>query len=80
MIRCANNGISSLIDQDGQVVDRFRTEAGNEIDVSGIFAKKFQYYPARPTFYESWGDWIVLLSGLISAILGIRFFCRPYES
>jgi len=80
MIRCANNGISSLIDQDGQVVDRFRTEAGNEIDVSGIFAKKFQYYPASPTFYESWGDWIVLLSGLISAILGIRFFCRPNES
>ncbi len=80
MIRCANTGISDLIDQDGQVVDRFRTDTGEEIDVSGIFARKFQYYPAHPTFYESWGDWIVLLSSLITAILGIRFFCRPNES
>jgi apolipoprotein N-acyltransferase len=74
MIRCANTGISDLIDQDGQVVDRFRSDTGAEIDVAGIFARKFQYYPSHPTFYESWGDWIVLLSALISVILGIRFF------
>jgi len=76
MIRCANTGISCVIDQDGQVVDRFRSDSGAEIDVAGIFARKFQFYPTRATLYESWGDWIVLLSSLITVILGIRFFCR----
>lgn len=80
MIRCANNGISCLIDQDGQVVARLRDETGKEIDIGGIFSGSLQFAPARPTVYESLGDWIVLLSALISVILGIRLFCRMPRS
>jgi len=76
MIRCANTGISCVIDQNGTVTDRFLDDSKHEIDVGGIFARTLQFYPARATLYETWGDWIVLLSALISVILGIRFFCR----
>lgn len=74
MVRCSNTGISCVVDQDGRVVDRFRDESGEEIDVGGIFSGNLRCYPAHPTRYESWGDWIVLLSGAITAILGIRLF------
>jgi apolipoprotein N-acyltransferase len=76
MIRCANTGISCQIDQNGTVVDRYRNAAGSEIDVGGIFSGNLQFFPSQPTFYESWGDWIVLISSLVSVMLGVRFFCR----
>jgi apolipoprotein N-acyltransferase len=76
MIRCANTGISCVINQDGAVTDRFLGPSGGEIDVGGIFARKLEFYPAHGTRYEMWGDWIVLISSLVSAMLGIRFFSR----
>jgi apolipoprotein N-acyltransferase len=77
MIRCANTGISCVIDQNGTVTDRFLDPTGREIDVGGIFARTLAFYPARGTLYERWGDWIILISALVSVMLGIRFFCRP---
>jgi apolipoprotein N-acyltransferase len=76
MIRCANTGISCVIDQNGTVTDRFLGPSGGEIDVGGIFARKLEFYPAHGTLYEMWGDWIVLISALVSVMLGIRFFSR----
>jgi apolipoprotein N-acyltransferase len=76
MIRCANTGISCVIDQNGAVTDRFLDLSGGEIDVGGIFARKLEFYPAHGTLYEMWGDWIVLISSLVSVMLGIRFFCK----
>ncbi len=77
MVRCANTGISCVVDEDGEVVSRYLSATGKDIDVEGVFTGKLSYYAARPTLYESWGDWIVLLSGAITSILGIRFFLRP---
>ena len=76
MIRCANTGISCVIDQNGMVTDRFLGASGREIDVGGTFARKLEFYPAHGTLYEMWGDWIVLISALVSVMLGVRFFCR----
>jgi apolipoprotein N-acyltransferase len=76
MIRCANTGISCVIDQDGIVTDRFLGASGGEIDVGGIFARKLEFYPTHGTLYEMWGDWIILISSLVSVMLGVRFFCR----
>jgi apolipoprotein N-acyltransferase len=76
MIRCANNGISCEINQDGTVTGRFRSASGTDVDVGGIFAQKLEFYPAHVTFYEAWGDWIILISSLISGMLGLRFFSR----
>jgi apolipoprotein N-acyltransferase len=75
MIRCANNGISCEIDQDGTVIDRLRSPgSGAYIDVAGIFSRKLEFYSAHGTFYERWGNWIILLSELVGVMLTIRFF------
>lgn len=76
MIRCANTGISDVVDQNGTVANRFRVPDGSELDVEGVFAGELRFYPAHTTFYESWGEWIVLISALVSVMLGIRFFAR----
>jgi apolipoprotein N-acyltransferase len=75
MIRCANTGISCVIDPNGRIVDRY-TEAGREIDVGGVFTGTLEVYPHRITIYEKWGDWIILISSLVSVMLGVRFFVR----
>jgi len=74
MIRCANTGISDVIDQNGTVTSRFLGANGMETDVGGVFSGQLRFYPPHATLYESWGEWIILISALVSAMLGIRFF------
>jgi apolipoprotein N-acyltransferase len=74
MIRCANTGISDVIDQNGTVTSRFLGLNGAEIDVGGVFAGNLRSYPAHATFFEMWGEWIILISALVSAMLTLRFF------
>jgi apolipoprotein N-acyltransferase len=76
MIRCANTGISCLIDQNGTVVGHFTGAGGAELDVGGVFTGMLSFYPIHATLHEGWGDWIVLISAFVSVMLGIRFFCR----
>jgi apolipoprotein N-acyltransferase len=84
MVRCTNNGISCEIDQDGTVTDRLRGPSGAAIDVGGIFTGRLAFYPAEATFYEAWGDWIVLISEVVSVMLTlcfcVRYFQRSRES
>ena len=77
MIRCANTGISCEIDQDGTVADRLTDANGHCIDVAGIFRHRLQFYPPHRTLYESWGNWIVLLSQVLSVIMIVYLFRRP---
>jgi apolipoprotein N-acyltransferase len=78
MLRCANNGVSCVVDQDGSVAGQYRDTSGTSIDVAGIFAGRLDFYPARPTVYETGGDWIVLISSLVTGMLGLRLFLRPF--
>jgi apolipoprotein N-acyltransferase len=80
MIRCANSGISCLIDQNGTVASRYRGTDGADIDVGGVFSGTLAFYPAERTLYELWGDWIVLISAFVSVMLGVWFFFRTDES
>jgi apolipoprotein N-acyltransferase len=75
MIRCANTGISCVVDRFGRVIDHY-IDAGREIDVGGVFAGTLDVYQHRTTLYEKWGDWIILISSLVSVMLGVRFFVR----
>ncbi len=77
MIRCANTGISCVIDPNGTVTERYRDASGAEIDAGGVFAGQLVLLPVHPTVYEGWGDWIILISALISGMLVIRLFCQP---
>ena len=74
MIRCSNSGITCIVDQNGNVTDRFRDAAGRDIDTSGIFARTLHFFPAHATLHEAWGDWIVLLSSVVSVMLSLPFF------
>ena len=76
MIRCANTGISCVIDQNGAVTSRYRDVVGREIDVGGIFSGTLDSYEPHSTLYESWGDWIVLISSAVTAMLGVRLWRR----
>ena len=76
MIRCANNGISCEINQNGTVIDRLLDGSGAEIDVGGVFTRRLELYPPHVTLHEAWGDWIILISALVSAMLGVQFFFR----
>jgi len=80
MIRCANTGISCQIDQNGTVVDRYRDASGAVIDVGGVFTGKLEFYPPHATLYEAWGDWISLISTLITAILGLRLVLGRFRA
>jgi apolipoprotein N-acyltransferase len=80
MIRCANNGISCLIDQSGTVVSKFTAQGGTDIDVGGVFTGSISFHRAQSTLYEMWGDWIVLISAFVSVMLGVWFFFRTDES
>ncbi len=71
MIRCSNNGISCAIDQNGVVTERLRDASGKDVDVGGIFSGRVHFYPAQPTLYQAWGEWIVLISSLASVMLGV---------
>lgn len=76
MIRCTNNGVTCEIDQDGTVTDRLKNSAGAYIDVVGIFARRLEFYPAHTTIYERWGNWIVLLSSVVSVMITVYFLGR----
>jgi apolipoprotein N-acyltransferase len=80
MLRCANNGISCLIDQNGTVASRFTAPDGRDIDVGGVFAGTLSFFPIHATPYEMGGDWIVLISALVSVMLGVWFLLRADES
>jgi apolipoprotein N-acyltransferase len=74
MVRCSNNGITCVVDQDGHVTDRFRDGQGRDIDSTGIFSTTLRFYPAHRTWHEAWGDWMVLLSSAVSVMLSVPFF------
>jgi len=80
MLRCSNNGISCLVDQNGVVVSEYKGAGGADIDVGGVFTGTLSFYPIRATLYEMWGEWIVLISAFVSVMLGVWFFLRTDES
>jgi apolipoprotein N-acyltransferase len=78
MLRCANNGVSCVIDQNGVVTDRLRDASGRYVDVGGIFAGTLRFYPAQPTLYQAWGNWIVLISSGAGVMLGVWWVIKTW--
>ena len=77
VVRCANTGVSCIIDPRGHVVDRIRDSAGGDIFVRGVLNAQVELNN-ETTFYTRWGDWFVGLALVILIIL--LAFCQYKRS
>jgi apolipoprotein N-acyltransferase len=75
VVRCANTGISCIIDPQGQVVDRLRDSAGEDIFIQGALVGKVVLSDDL-TLYTRWGDWFVGLCLVLWVLLLIMFQYR----
>jgi apolipoprotein N-acyltransferase len=58
VVRCANTGVSCIIDPYGRVVDRVKNEKGQDIFVRGVMSGWIIPLDSR-TIYTRYGDWFV---------------------
>jgi apolipoprotein N-acyltransferase len=68
VVRCANTGISCIIDPCGRVVDRVRDAAGNDICVTGVVNAQITCLDSLTT-YTQYGDWLAATSLICAAAL-----------
>jgi apolipoprotein N-acyltransferase len=79
VVRCANTGISCIIDSRGRVVDRVRDADGNDIFVRGVLIGQVVPSDAM-TLYTRWGDWFVGLALAVWILLLTVFQYRSRSS
>jgi len=70
LIRAANTGISGFITPTGRVYPLIDNDSGRQTFISGYKAREVYISHKQNTFYTQWGDWFVLVCGLI-VIFGI---------
>lgn len=75
LLRCANTGISCIIDPYGRVVDRVKDKDGRDILVRGVVTGTVVPLESK-TMYTRFGDWLVWLSFAASAALGLMALVR----
>ncbi|MBP1742097.1 MAG: lnt [Deltaproteobacteria bacterium] len=67
VLRCANTGISCVIDPCGRVVDRIEDSRGLDIFVRGFMNKSIVPLQSK-TIYNQFGDWFAWLCVLVSVL------------
>jgi apolipoprotein N-acyltransferase len=76
VVRCANTGISCIIDPYGRMIDRIKDGKGQDIFVQGILTGSIIPLKSK-TIYTRYGDWFVWVSSLGSGVfLFIPFLKR----
>ncbi len=67
VVRCANTGISCIIDPRGRIVNRLTDAGGQELMVRGVL--QGQVIPQKQkTFYTRVGDWLAILCLVVSGV------------
>lgn len=72
VVRCANTGISCIIDPCGRVVDRVRDKLGRDIFVAGTVSARITCLDSL-SIYTRYGDWPAGASLIVSA--GLLLAC-----
>jgi apolipoprotein N-acyltransferase len=67
MVRCANTGVSCIIDPYGRIVGRVRDANGEDIFVRGALTGTVVPMRSR-TLYTQYGDWFVWVSFFLSIV------------
>jgi apolipoprotein N-acyltransferase len=58
VVRCANTGVSCIIDPRGRIVDRVKSKDGKDIFVRGVLTASIVPQDSQ-TLYTQYGDWII---------------------
>jgi len=75
VVRCANIGISCLIDPYGRIVDRVKDKSGRDIHVRGVLTGTVVPLDSN-TFYTRHGEWLFWLMFPISVFFVMGAFLR----
>ena len=75
VLRCANTGISCIIDPYGKILNRVSDEKGNDLFVRGFLTGDITPIQTK-TFYTSFGEWFVWLCASIAAIVLLMSLLR----
>ncbi len=75
VVRCANIGISCLIDPSGRIVDRVKDKLGRDIHVRGVLTGTVVPLDSN-TFYTRHGEWLVWLMFPVSAFFVMVAFLK----
>ncbi len=70
LVRAANTGISAFITPEGRVYPLIDDDSGKQTFISGYKIKDIFPIFKQNSFYMQWGDWLVLVCGII-AMCGI---------
>ena len=65
LVRAANTGISGFITPEGRVYPLIDNDSGRQTFVSGYKTRDIFPNLKQNGFYAKWGDWLVLICGLI---------------
>ncbi len=68
VVRCANTGISCIIDPCGRIIDRIKDEKGRDIFLQGVLTGFIIPLDSK-TVYSQYGEWFVWLAIAGSALL-----------
>jgi apolipoprotein N-acyltransferase len=79
VVRCANTGVSCIIDPMGRITDRVRNGDGDDLFVRGILVGEVQLND-RLTVYTRWGDWFVGVSLAVPVLIFLVVSCRKRKA
>jgi apolipoprotein N-acyltransferase len=75
VVRCANTGVSCIIDPYGHIINRVKDEKGQDIFVRGTITGEIIPLDSK-TIYTRYGDWFVWVVFLGSGALLLIGWCR----
>jgi apolipoprotein N-acyltransferase len=78
VVRCANTGVSCIIDPCGRIVDRVKDEKGEDIFVRGVMTGWIVPLDSK-TIYTQYGDVLVWVAMVGSVILIFVSFFKKRE-
>jgi apolipoprotein N-acyltransferase len=78
VIRCANTGVSCIIDPYGRIADRMKNEKGEDIFVRGIVTGSVIPTDSK-TIYSQYGDWFLGIA-VMGAAISIFLTCWKWRA
>ena len=79
MLRACNTGVTAYLDNRGVVKQVLADKDGKRVAIQGILQGTLESLPPRQTLYRVYGEWIVLISGVVAVMLMFSTRLHPYR-